>query len=73
MHESEIMYATDVRNQLLTLREEREIALAHGFGADQSFMADLERDIAACRDAWVGAAVTEIALLRASLSGPQNG
>jgi hypothetical protein len=36
-------------------------------------MADLEDEIAAARSAYVGAAVTEIASLRAELSGPQLG
>jgi hypothetical protein len=36
-------------------------------------MADLDQEIAATRSAYVGAAVTEIATLRAQLSGPQVG
>jgi hypothetical protein len=67
------MYATDVRNQLLMLHEERFLALEFGFGDDDAFMADLEQDIADCQQAWIGAAVTEIALLRSQLAGPQQG
>jgi hypothetical protein len=36
-------------------------------------MADLEREIERSQAAYVGAAVTEIASLRAQLSGPQVG
>jgi len=36
-------------------------------------MADLRDEIAAASHAYVGAAVTEIATLRAQLSGPQVG
>jgi len=36
-------------------------------------MADLDGEIADATHAYVGAAVTEIALLRAELSGPQLG
>jgi hypothetical protein len=36
-------------------------------------MADLEDEIAQVRSAYVGAAVTEIAMLRARFDGPLNG
>jgi hypothetical protein len=36
-------------------------------------MADLDAEIAFCRELYVTAAVTEIATLRAELSGAQNG
>jgi hypothetical protein len=36
-------------------------------------MTDLDHEIAAASSAYVGAAVTEIATLRAELSGPQIG
>ena len=73
MQEIPVMYATDVRNQLLMLREERALALEFGFGDDRVFMEDLDRDIADCQEAWVGAAVTEIAMFRAAIAGPQQG
>ena len=41
--------------------------------SDRPYMADLERDIVDHRRAAVGAAVTEIATLRAELSGPLHG
>jgi hypothetical protein len=41
--------------------------------ADTAHMADLEDEIAEVSDAYVGAAVTEIAMLRGELFGPQVG
>ena len=38
-----------------------------------AYMADLDGEIEATASAYVGAAVTEIATLRAELSGPQIG
>jgi hypothetical protein len=38
-----------------------------------AYMADLDDEIAEVSDAYVGAAVTEIATLRAELFGPQMG
>ena len=49
--------------------EERLLAVEIGLAADGAYMADLEDEIAACRAAYVGAAVTEIATMRAELSG----
>ena len=65
--------AIDVKQHLQLLKEERVLALEAGLGADVAYMADLESEIAATHAAWVGAAVTEIASLRAELSGPQLG
>jgi hypothetical protein len=36
-------------------------------------MSQLDHEIAVARASWVGSAVTEIASLRAQLSGPQEG
>lgn len=65
--------ATDVKRHLELLHEERQLALEIGLAADRSYMADLDDEIEACRAAYVGAAVTEIACLRAQLSGPLLG
>jgi hypothetical protein len=65
--------ATDVKRHLALLHEERQLALEIGLAADGAYMADLEDEIAACRAAYVGAAVTEIASMRAELSGPLVG
>jgi hypothetical protein len=65
--------ATDVKRHLDLLHEERLLAVEIGLAADGAYMADLEDEIAACRAAYVGAAVTEIATMRAELSGPLVG
>jgi hypothetical protein len=65
--------ATDVKRHLNLLHEERQLAIEIGLAADGAYMADLEDEIAACRAAYVGAAVTEIATIRAALSGPLLG
>jgi hypothetical protein len=67
------MTATDARQQLQRLQAERLDAVDAGLGANALYMEDLESDIAASRAAYVSLAVTEIASLRAQLSGPQLG
>ncbi len=67
------MYATEVRQQLLLLGEERVLAHEAGLDHDRAYMADLEDEIAQVRSAYVGAAVTEIAMLRARLDGTLKG
>jgi hypothetical protein len=67
------MYATEVRNHLLLLGEERVLAHEAGLDHDRSYMTHLDDEIAQVRAAYVGAAVTEIAMLRARLDGPLNG
>jgi hypothetical protein len=62
--------ATDVKHHLDLLYEERVLAIEIGLAADGAYMADLDEEIAAYRSAFVGAAVTEIASMRAQLSGP---
>ena len=66
---SSTLTATDVKRQLDLLHEERLLAVEIGLAADGAYMADLEDEIVACRAAYVGAAVTEIATMRAELSG----
>ena len=61
--------AAGLRRQLWTLEGERIEALAAGLGDNQHYMSDLEDEIAGVTEAYVGHAVTEIALLRADLSG----
>jgi hypothetical protein len=65
--------ATAVKRHLQLLHEERLLAIEIGLAADGAYMADLEEEISACRAAFVGAAVTEIATLRAALSEPLLG
>jgi hypothetical protein len=65
--------ATDVKRHLDLLHEERMLAIEIGLSADGAYMADLEEEITACRAAYVGAAVTEIAVMRGELSGALAG
>ena len=65
--------ATDLQHELRTLLLERELAAVEGIDGNATYMADLEQDIAAHRAAYVGAAVTEIASLRAEMSGRLDG
>jgi hypothetical protein len=65
--------ATEAKQQLDLLQEERLLAIEIGLAADSAYMADLNDEIVACRAAFVGAAVTEIASLRASFSGTLRG
>ena len=51
----------------------RALASLEGLANHDSYMADLDHEITVVRSADVGAAVTEIATLRAQLSGPQVG
>jgi hypothetical protein len=67
------MTAVDARVQLQRLQAERLDAVEVGLGLNAVYMASLETDIAASRWAYVGLAVTEIASLRAQLSGPRVG
>jgi hypothetical protein len=67
------MTATDARMQLLRLTAELHDARDVGLGGNAVYMGQLEADITECREAYVGLAVTELATLRAQLSGPQLG
>jgi hypothetical protein len=65
--------AATLRQRLWALEGERYEALVAGLGANTLFMGDLEREIADTRAAFVGQAVSEIASLRALLSGRLEG
>jgi hypothetical protein len=65
--------AADIRRHLEELYVERELARCEGLADDPAYMADLEHDIAGSRSAYVGTAVTEIAILRGELSGRNQG
>jgi hypothetical protein len=67
------MLAIEMQIRLKELQAERLLASSGGLVADTAYMADLDDEIAEVSDAYVGAAVTEIAMLRAELSGPQVG
>jgi hypothetical protein len=67
------MRAIEIHIRLKGLQAERLLASSEGLAADTAYMADLDDEIAEVSDAYVGAAVTEIATFRAELSGPQMG
>jgi hypothetical protein len=67
------MSAVEMQIHLRELLVERALASIEGLAADGAYMADLDDEIAATRDACIAAAVTEIAELRAELAGPQVG
>lgn len=67
------MLAIEIQLRLKELQTERLLASSEGLAANAAYMADLEDEIAGLSAAYVGAAVTEIATLRAALSGPQVG
>ena len=70
------MLAIEMHIRLKELQAERMLASSAGLAADTAYMAyitDIDDEIAEVSDAYVGAAVTEIATLRAELFGPQMG
>ena len=67
------MNALEARSRLTELETERAAAQASPLAHVGTYMADLHDEISRCRQFYVGAAVTEIASLRAELFGPQYG
>ena len=67
------MLTIEIQMGLKEVQAERLLAASEGLAANALYMADLEDEIAELSTAYVGAAVTEIATLRAALSGPQVG
>jgi hypothetical protein len=63
------MYASQIRAHLERLNLERLEAESVGLTACRAYMKDLDEEISECRAAFVGAAVTEIAVARGELSG----
>jgi hypothetical protein len=61
--------AIELQHHLQRLQADRALASIDGLTSVSASIAELDSDIAAVRDACVGAAVTEIASLRAELSG----
>ena len=64
---------TALREQLVLLERERSVAALNGIASNDLYMADLLAERTAVRSAYVGAAVTEIASLRAALNAPLHG
>lgn len=67
------MTAIEMHNHLQDLEAERALASIEGLAQDPAYMDDLQDEIEATRHAYIAAAVTEIAVLRADLSGPLSG
>ena len=65
--------APAVREQLVLLQRERAAAALEAVAANDLYLTDLLDEIEETRSAYVGAAVTEIASLRAVLDGPLLG
>jgi hypothetical protein len=67
------MSAIEMQTHLKQLEAELALALAEGLGSSAAYMADLYEEISETRHAYIAVAVTEIARLRADLSGPLVG
>jgi hypothetical protein len=68
------LIALDLQRRLTRLDAERALAvLVEGLAGDRAYVADLNDEIAVTSRAYTIVAVTEIATLRAELSGPQLG
>jgi predicted regulator of Ras-like GTPase activity (Roadblock/LC7/MglB family) len=65
--------ALDLKGHLTQLQAERALASLEGLAGNGAYLSDLDDELVAAHHAYVGAAVTEIATLRAELSGPQVG
>lgn len=67
------MSAIEIQTHLKELQAERALASVEGIATDSAYVADLDGEITIVTQAYVLAAVTEIATLRAELSAPQVG
>jgi hypothetical protein len=67
------MPATALLHHLEELAAERAAACLYGLDGDTSYMAQLDEEIAEAHAAYVGFAVTEIAILRAEFDAPLQG
>jgi hypothetical protein len=65
--------AVEILAHLNRLHMERIEAQSIGLGDCRTYMSELEDEIAYCRSAFVGAGVTEVAVLRGELFGRQTG
>ena len=68
-----IATAADLRDYLVQLHAERALASLEGLDRNAIYIADLDEALAEAQRAYIVAAVTEIASLRAELSGPDLG
>ena len=67
------MSSEEIRDRLLQLALERLEAESVGLHRDPGYMADLDDEVTTCRAAYVGAVVTDIAVLRGELFGRDAG
>jgi hypothetical protein len=65
--------AIELKDHLVALQRERAAATLEGLADNDLYMGALGNELEATRAAYVLAAVTEIASLRAALDGPQLG
>jgi hypothetical protein len=65
--------AAEARRHLFELEAERALALESGVGDVEVYMVDLDQEIETWRQLYVASAVTEIAVFRSELSGPNVG
>ena len=70
---SSVLTAADVRRHLDELNAELAAADLEGLHGNREYMDDLADEIASERAAYIGMAVTEIAILRGELSGRPQG
>jgi hypothetical protein len=63
----------DAREHIAELEEERDLAVSTGVAGIDAYMRDLDTELDVWRNLYATTAVTEIATLRAELSGPQLG
>ena len=64
---------SQIQHELRLLYIERALAEIEGLTSEEDYMADLLDDIESHKGAFIGAAVTEIASLRADLDGALEG
>jgi hypothetical protein len=67
------MTAAELRGHVLKLQAERALALDTGLTEGGLYFSDIDEEIEVSRELYVASAVTEIATLRAEMSGPQTG
>lgn len=63
----------DVRERLELLRSEHKLAVSIGLDCDPQYMAHLEHQLEVWEAAWVGARVTQLAVMRARTRGRLHG
>jgi hypothetical protein len=68
-----VITAAEARGHVAELESERALAMTTELAADSAYMHDLDDELAVWRHHYVAAALTEIATLRAELSGANTG